>query len=79
MEIPFSRAYELLRRFFAEFPYETNPGAIITHIHKTSGLANYSVPAPCEIILETAVGRARVCVWRVVWQGATRPHGRSLR
>jgi small multidrug resistance family-3 protein len=31
-----------------------------------------------SIILETAVGRARVCVWRVVWQGATRPHGRAL-
>jgi hypothetical protein len=39
MEIPLSRAYEPLRRSFTEFPYETNPGAIITRIHEASGLA----------------------------------------
>jgi membrane-bound ClpP family serine protease len=37
-----------------------------------------STSSGSPMILETAVGRARVCVWRVVWQGATRPHGRSL-
>ncbi len=30
------------------------------------------------VSLETSVGRVRVCVWRVVWQGATTRHGRSL-
>ena len=30
------------------------------------------------INLETSVGRVRVCVWRVVWQGATTRHGHSL-
>ena len=31
-----------------------------------------------SIILETSVGRVRVCVWCVVWQGATTRHGCSL-
>ena len=32
-----------------------------------------------HIFLETSVGRVRVCVWRVVWQGATTRRGRSCK
>jgi hypothetical protein len=39
VKIPLGQAYEPLRRFFAEFPYETNPFAIITRIHTISGFA----------------------------------------
>ena len=31
--------------------------------------------AEFQIILNSSVGRARVCGWRTVWQGATRPWG----
>ena len=41
--------------------------------------AEVSSPSgPKRLILETSVGRVRVCVWCVVWQGATRRHGCSL-
>jgi penicillin-binding protein 2 len=38
MEIPLSRADEPLHRSFAGFPCQTDPGAIITRIHQTSGI-----------------------------------------
>ena len=67
MRIPLSRAYESLRRSFAEFTYETKSCAIITRIYETSGLSRLikrkCLPSPCQFLSPCCrlPGRERRC------------------